>query len=145
MITQTKTHFFHIAKYLGVTKLPRTSIINKKRLIQLAKSGVNRPSQKTKLGRALSEYTKKSSKTCDREFNNLKRKLRPDWFFSQTQVVNQKKQKLLKMAKNGQKRPSADKTKLGQDLSNYTRKSSFVYDPKFDRLIRKTQPDWFQN
>lgn len=47
------------------------------------------------------------------------------------------------MAKNGERRPSFDKTTLGKSLSNYTRKGSPAYDPVFDKLIRKLRPDWF--
>jgi hypothetical protein len=79
----------------------------------------------------------------DAKFHKKMKKLRPDWFLSQSEVADQKKKQLIKMAKNGENRPSHDKTRLGQALSNYTRKSSHVYDPVFDKTIRKLRPDWF--
>lgn len=135
MITSTKTKSLNI----------KTSFINKQILIKMAKEGKDRPTQKVKIGRALSDYTKKSSRTYDESFAKLIKQLRPDWFFSRTEIANQKKQELIRMAKNGEKRPSHDKTKLGQALSNYTRKSSMAYDPVFDKLIRKLRPDWFEH
>lgn len=125
-------------------KLGIESISQKKEiLISMARSDAKRPSQKTTIGKALSDYTKRSSDTFDNSFYETISKIRPEWFFSQTEVANQKKQKLIEMAKNGEGRPSFEKTRLGQALSNYTRKSSFVYDHVFDKLIRKLRPDWF--
>jgi hypothetical protein len=94
------------------------------------------------LGRRLSDYTKKSSRCFDANFYKTISKLRPDWFLSQKEVASQKKKKLIEMAKNGDNRPSFE-TKIGQALSNYTRESSFVYDPVFDKTIRNLRPDWF--
>jgi hypothetical protein len=108
----------------------------------MAKNGEARPTQKTKLGRALSEYTKISSYCFDINFYQEISSIRPDWFVSQSEIVNQKKQELILMAKNGEDRPSYE-TKIGCSLSNYTRKSSHVYDAKFDELIRSLRPDWF--
>jgi molybdenum-dependent DNA-binding transcriptional regulator ModE len=119
------------------------SQITKDKLVEMAKNGEPRPSQKTKLGRALSEYTKKSSRCFDANFYKTINKLRPDWFVSQKQIANQKKKQLIEMAKNGDKRPAYEKTKLGKALSNYTRKLSKAYDPIFDKTIRKLRPDWF--
>ena len=53
----------------------------RKRLIAIAKSGAKKPnSKKTKEGRLLSNYTKKYSGSYCPEFDELIRKLRPDWF-----------------------------------------------------------------
>ena len=119
-----------------------TSQIMKDKLIEIAKNGESRPTQKTKFGRCLSDYTKKSSRCFDANFYKTISKLRPDWFLSQKEGASQKKKKLIEMAKNGDKRPSFE-TKIGQALSNYTRESSFVYDIVFDKTIRKLRPDWF--
>jgi hypothetical protein len=140
MITTTKSSSKDISKYFA--RSIRSVETKQRQLIELAKIGAPRPSQKTILGRALSDYTKNSTSRY-KEFNKIIRELRPDWFFSQTEIANQKKQKLIEMAKNGEGRPSCDRTKLGQALSNYTRKSSEVYDPIFDKLIRELRPDWF--
>lgn len=140
MITKTRTNKID---FFASTKSSKSVCLNKKRLIQMAQEIEKRPSQKTKIGRALSEYTKKSSKSFDAKFYEILKSLRPDWFLSQTEVANKKKETLIQMAKNGEKRPSHDKTRIGQALSNYTRKSSLVYDPVFDKLIRELRPDWF--
>lgn len=115
---------------------------NKKILIIRARNKQDRPSQKTKLGRCLSDYTKISSKNYDAEFAKNLKKTRPDWFISQSEAANDKKKKLLHMAKKKMKKPHW-KTLLGYTLSNYTRKSSLVYDAEFDAEIRRIAPFWF--
>ena len=57
-----------------------TSIIMRQKLIAIAKSGAKRPHHKTKDGRALDNYTRKSSTSYCEKFDRLIRKLRPDWF-----------------------------------------------------------------
>jgi hypothetical protein len=143
MITKTKTRKSDLSDFFGLDKIPRSSVFNKQELIKIANSNGKRPSQKTKLGRRLSDYTKKSSSNFDATFYKIIKKLRPDWFVSQTEKADKKKQELIRMAKNGESRPSHDGTRIGQALSNYTRKSSHVYDSIFDKLIRKLRPDWF--
>jgi hypothetical protein len=143
MITKTRARSSDLDDFFGLDKIPRSSVINKRNLIEMAKNDEKRPTQKTKLGRALSEYTKRSSRSFDANFYKEISELRPDWFVSQTEAANQKKQELIRMANSGEKRPSYERTKLGQALSNYTRKSSPVYDADFDTLIRRLRPDWF--
>ena len=145
MLHKIKSSYQEIAKYFPeLSERISSSDKNKKILLEMAARGDSRPSQKTKIGRALSEYTKKSSKGChDPAFNKAIRGCRPDWFLTQTQIATQKKDKLIKMAKNVEARPSHDKTRLGQALSNYTRKSSAVHDLVFSKAIRKLRPDWF--
>ncbi len=113
---------------------------NKKTLLEMATKGENRPSQKTKSGLALSIYTNKSS-SYDPVFDKKIRKLRPDWFVTQSEKANEKKLELIRIAKNGENRPKK-KTKLGS-LVDYTCKTSGVYDPVFDKQIRELRPDWF--
>jgi len=108
----------------------------------MAKSGANKPHYKTKEYQALSTYISKSSQIHDPVFSKLIRDLRPDWFLSQTQIANQKKQELIRMANNGEAKPS-QKTKIGQSLVSYTKKSSQIHDPVFSKLIRDLRPDWF--
>jgi hypothetical protein len=124
--------------------LSRIQIANKKKqdLISMAKNGENRPGQKTKLGAVLCSYTNKSHGSYCPKFDKTIRKLRPDWFVLQTQIADQVRQKLIKMAKNGEPRPNQN-TKLGRDLCNYLSKSSFCYCPIFDKNIRKLAPAWF--
>ena len=144
MLHKLKSTYGEIAKFfpelVGKISSPDR---NKQLLLEMAGNGESRPTQKTKIGRFLSEYTKPSSVMYDAKFHKKMKKLRPDWFLSQTEIASQKKKELIRMAKNGENRPSHDKTKLGQALSNYTRKSSYVYDPVFDKTIRKLRPDWF--
>lgn len=112
-------------------------------LLDMARKGDPRPSQKTKIGRSLSDYTSPSNSSYRPGFHRKIKRIRPDWFLSQTEIAAQKKSELLDMARRGLPRPSHDKTKIGQALSNYTRKSSPAYDPEFDRKIRALRPDWF--
>lgn len=144
MLHKVKSSYREIAKFFPELNGRLSSADhNKQLLLKMVRRGEPRPSQKTKIGKALSEYTKPSSSCRDSKFDRLIRKIRPDWFLSQTEIADQKKKELIKMAKNGEKRPSHDKTKLGQCLSNYTRKSSPAYDPVFDKQIRKIAPHWF--
>ena len=76
----------------------------------------------------------RKNRSYDPKLHKKIKKIRPDWFLSQTQIADQKKKQLLDMAKRGLPRPSHDKTKIGQALSNYTRKSSPVYDHDFTCL-----------
>jgi hypothetical protein len=144
MLHKLKSTYDDIAKYFPELSKKISSTEHKKQILEeMARKKEPRPSQKTNIGRALSEYTKPSSIMYDAKFHKKMKKLRPDWFLSQSEVADQKKKQLIKMAKNGENRPSHDKTRLGQALSNYTRKSSHVYDPVFDKTIRKLRPDWF--
>ena len=54
--------------------------IKKHKLIQMAKNGESRPSQKTKEGSSLSSYTCKFSKSYCPEFDKTIRNLAPNWF-----------------------------------------------------------------
>jgi len=123
-----------------------TADINKKKLLELAKSGAKRPSSRAKdmrerkLGQALCYYT-------DSVFAEKIRKLRPDWFEN---TADKRKEKLLEIATiPGSKRPSKNsrdmrERKFGNSLSSYTNGSSDCYDPIFDKEIRKLRPDWFR-
>ena len=91
MITKTMTRKFNMAKFFGLKKQPRSSVLNKQLLIKVAKNGESRPSQKTRLGKRLSDYTKKTSRTFDATFYKIIKKLRPDWFVSQTEKADKKK------------------------------------------------------
>ena len=144
MLHKVKSDYREIAKFFPELGGKISSSAHKKQiLLGMAKKENPRPSQKTKIGRALSEYTKPSSVMHDAKFHKKMKKFRPDWFLTQSEVADQKKKQLIEMAKNGKNRPSYDKTRLGQALSNYTRKSSHVYDPVFHKTIRELAPHWF--
>ena len=124
----------------------RSDLANSKKqqLLEMARSGKPRPSQKTKLGKVLSRYTHGGSGSYDAEFDRQIRALRPDWFVNQSSLAaKKKKQQLLEMARSGKPRPS-QKTKLGKVLSNYIRNTSRAYDAEFDEQIRMLRPDWFR-
>lgn len=125
-------------------KFRETSNKNKKEIIRLARKGADRPNQKkSHLGRALTNYTNKTSSTYDSKFTQLIKKLRPDWFESAQKITDQNKKEIIKIAKSGQDRPNQKKHPLGRPLCRYTQNSCKQYDPKFDKLIRKLRPDWF--
>lgn len=133
MITTTKT------KNLDLFNIS-SSDINKQILIKMAKEGKDRPSQKTKLGRALNNYANRFP-TANKDFAELLRKLRPDWFISIKQKANIKKRNLIRMAKEGKDRPACT-TKIGKSFNNYTKKSSKIYDESFTKIIKKLRPNW---
>jgi hypothetical protein len=121
-----------VAKYKAAQK--------KQQLLEMARNGESRPHQtKHPLGFALSNYTNPKSKCYDLNFDKEIRELVPEWF----NVVNQKKQQLLEMAKNGEPRPSKTKHPLGSALSTYTNPKSDCYDPVFYKEIRELATQWF--
>jgi hypothetical protein len=136
--------FDKVIRKLAPNWFVSTSQIMKEKLIQMARNKDPRPSQKTKEGIALSDYTKKSSSSYCPGFNKQIRKLAPNWFISIKQIADQMKRKLIQRARSNQSRPS-DKTKEGRSLFNYTSKSRNSYCPEFDKTVRKLSPNWFRN
>ena len=114
----------------------------KQQLLEMAKNGEPRPSQSHKLGRSFYTYTKSKEGCYDPEFSQQIKKLRPDWFVTQSDIANQKRQQLLEMAKNGEPRPHFQ-TSLGRALHGYTNLKRDVYNPEFDKKIKELRPDWF--
>jgi hypothetical protein len=144
MLHKVSTTYEELAKLVPELQGREHPSVRKKQLLRdMARRGDPRPTQKTAIGRSLSQYTSPANTSYDKALHKELKRLRPDWFMSQTQIADQKKKKLFEMARNGEKRPSHDKTKLGQDLSNYTRKSSPAYDPEFHRELMRLRPDWF--
>jgi hypothetical protein len=143
MLHTVTSSYRELARIAGLTGRPPPAVRKKQTLREMAARGEPRPSQKTKIGMALSQYTSPSNTAYDKAFHEEMKGIRPDWFLSQAQNSKRKKDELLRMARAGEPRPSHDKTRLGQALSNYTRTSSAVYDPDFDREIRRIRPDWF--
>jgi len=64
----------------------------KKDLIDLAKSGDDKPSKKTRLGNWLAVITNESSDHYDKKFFNLIKNTRPDWFVVKTIIKNTKEE-----------------------------------------------------
>lgn len=114
----------------------------KEKLIEIAKNKKSKqPKTTSKLGLAFRGYTKKNSKTYDPIFTKKIRSIRPDWLINQT---NNKKQILLKMAKNNKNKPNWNTT-LRRCLRNYTTPKNGCFDPIFTKKIKKIRPDWFIN
>lgn len=145
MLHTVTSNYREIARFFPELERKLTPARRKMDLLRdMARRGDPRPSQKTKIGRALSDFTSPSNRSYRPDYHREMKEIRPDWFLSQSQVADQKKEQLLEMARNGLPRPSHDRTTLGQSLSNYTRKSSPVYDPEFHKKIKKLRPDWFK-
>ena len=115
----------------------------KNRLLELAKSGMPRPLNNSKDHHKLEYYTCLCKKGFDENFYAEIVKIRPDWFPSVR--TKQQKDKLLEMAKNGEKRPSSKNTKLGKILPCYLNPNSRSYDQAFTEEIKRIRPDWFRS
>jgi hypothetical protein len=109
----------------------------------MARKSDRKPPQTETLGQELSRYTLVSHGCYDPKFTKEIKRLRPDWFVSQSDRVFEKKQRLLQMARKSDRKPPQTET-LGQELSRYTRVSSGCYDPKFTKEIKRLRPDWFR-
>lgn len=119
-----------------------TSNLKKKRLLEMARRGDNRPiEEKDELGITLGTYIRKSSGCYDAEFDQEIRLLAPQWFVS---ASDNNKKKLIEMAKNNEPRPKVKKHPLGNTLIKYTSKKYEYYDEEFDIEIRKLAPHWFE-
>jgi len=112
--------------------------INKEDIREIARNGFSKPTQKTRLGRALNSYIKKTY-TNGPAFRAELTALRPDWF-SQVDI---NKAEILKIARNGEPRPST-KTKLGKDLSNYIQNCGGSFDQVVRDELKAIRPDWFR-
>ena len=110
----------------------------KLQLLTMAKNGEPKPNQKTKLGQAFANYTRKNSESEDQDFINQIKKIRLDWFVTRTERSDKKKRILLRMGKDGRPRPT-QKNPIGQALRNY-----MVTDPAFKKNIKKLAPHWFK-
>ena len=135
--------FTKVIKELRPDWFLSTSQIAKQELIRTAKNDEAKPNQKTKLGTALRNYTVESSLCFDPIFNKQIRKLQPDWFDVIKHNSYQNKKELIRMAENGEDRPSR-KSKLGGVLVSYRTKSSGCYDPIFTKKTKTLRPDWFR-
>jgi hypothetical protein len=118
------------------------AIGNKQKLLEMAKNGEDKPSNKLKS--LLSNYLAKTGTSYDPIFDKEIRKLAPHWFIIIDKTLD-KKNKLLEMARKGEKRPSK-KIPLGSALCCYVqkRKRNDGYDPDFYEQIKKIAPHWFK-
>lgn len=114
----------------------------KKLLLDMAKKGELKPSvKKTKIGHSLFGYTSPKSKTYDPDFTREIKKLAPHWFVPRREIMRQKKQLLLDMARRGERKPQ-NSTKLGSVLSKYVNPKNKSYDPGFAKKIKRLAPHW---
>jgi hypothetical protein len=139
-----RKNFLYLLDEAFPSRTKRSPNTKKQELLDLAKSGADKPKRTTKLRQTLFNYTKSSQLSYDPEFTKQIKTLRPDWFVGQSDLANTKKQELLDLAKSGADKPS-QKTKLGKTLPNYTVESSGSYDPEFTKQIKTLRPDWFEN
>jgi hypothetical protein len=104
----------------------------------MAETGEKRPIQRSAIGKALCHYTQPSSTGYDADFNTAIRQLAPQWFES---AVSIKKEQLLRLAHDGDSRPS-QVSLLGKALSRYTSKG-MSHDDDFTVKIHAIAPQWF--
>lgn len=138
MITKTKSKNSDIKQFFNFVKSSNSA---KKELIELAKSGKNKPNWNTYLGNAFRCYIKKSHPCYDSKFYIKIKQTKPEWLVSIKDKVKETKLLLLKMAKEGKDRPSC-KTKLGRAFSSYVLKSSGSYDKSFAKEIKIARSTW---
>mgnify|MGYP000902692488 CR=1 FL=1 len=111
---------------------------NQKILLKMADEKKPRPKHNTKIGKALIRYTTGNNRNSN--FDIRIREKIPEWFISQSDIANQKKQMFLDMASRGEPRPSS-KTKMGKLLYAYLDKNHHLYDEDFESDLSKF-PEW---
>jgi predicted helicase/uncharacterized protein YfaT (DUF1175 family) len=104
---------------------------NLKQLQKLYDAGEDRPSQKTKLGKAISSYVAQSSSCYRPEVRGRFKR----WFVD---TVEENLKQLQKLYDAGEKKPSR-KTPLGRTLAGYVAQSSSCYRPE----VRGRFKRWF--
>jgi superfamily II DNA or RNA helicase len=120
-----------------------TAAINKefiKKLNEKPSRTSNNPTMR-KLAGVLHNYIYLSGECYDPEFDKEIRILKPDWFVD-TAAINKDLIKKLDQRPSGNSKNMEEK-RLGGALCRYTGKTSYCYDPEFDKEIRRLKPDWF--
>jgi hypothetical protein len=117
---------------------------NKKLLIELAKSGADRPSKNdrkdARLAGALAGYTNAASNMYDAEFAKLIKQSRPDWFVRERVAAH--RQQVIDLAKSGGAKPSGT-SEDEKERKLYACLIKGLRDHNFSELIRNIRPDWF--
>jgi len=111
---------------------------NKRKMLSLP-VGSPKPGSRTPLGRGLYSYTQEDSGVYDKEFTKAIRKRFAIWF-SDIRIARLKARILSKP--RGTRRPGL-KSRLWNDILEFTRKTHLRYDEPFDREIRERQERWF--
>jgi hypothetical protein len=120
---------------------PKTSILKKKQIIELAKTGKPKPTTRLHpLKNAYRNYSNPAHRSYDPILMQQLQSIRPDWFF---QSSNQKKEALIQLAKSKQPRPKQKKHPLAATLNNYINPNHGSYDPTFTKKIKSLAPLWF--
>lgn len=124
---------------------------NKRRLLEIARSGGKRPSKKSKdpetrrLGSAIEVCTAKYQQSYDEAFDKEIRTLRPDWFDPDRNTrLADMREKFLQLARSGAPRPKEravdpEERKMGQLLRRVIKKF-----PEFAEEMRRARPEWFR-
>jgi hypothetical protein len=141
MLHTVTSSYKELAKLAGLTGRPSSSERNKKLLLEMAEGGEPRPERTDKLGMALYRYTWKNSDAYDAEFDNKISKMAPEWFLLRPQLLEKKKVELLRMAKEGGKKPHRN-TPLGRTLIRLSKRKSIGFDVQFVKKIKKLRADW---
>ena len=108
-------------------------------LLEIALSGERRPSGK-EWKNCWFNWTTKGNKCYDPCFVESIKRVNPSWFEKEGDWI---KERLIRMAENGEDRPSYDKSLLGKKLSSYTSSLSSSFDFEFRKRIEQVRPDWF--
>lgn len=117
-------------------------LLKKQQLLEMAANNEKKPERGSAVGNALRNYINPTNSSYDSQFAIEIIKLRPDWFFSPSEVASKKKEQLLQIARKGDSRPSHN-TVLGKVLSNYITECHKCYDEPFFLELKKIRPDWF--
>ena len=118
--------------------------LKKQQLLQLAKQNAPKPSRDIhKLGYEFYYYTHPRRSSYDPIFTKQIKELAPHWFVSKSTIANQKKQQLLKLAKEHTPRPTSKIDSLAIVLKEYTNPNKNSYDPIFTKQIKELAPHWF--
>lgn len=139
MITTTKSKKSDIAKYFA--EKPSQFNLSKLELIEMAKSGKDKPGCRSTLGDRFIRFVSKSSKAYDANFRKKIEEIRPEWLITVFDKAAENKKTLMQMAKNGENKPSHN-SKFGIYLRRYTNKNSDCYDENFHKKIQKISPNW---
>ena len=107
----------------------------------MVKMGFSKPNRhdKENLGNYLDNYTRKTNPHYDSEFRERLKEIRPDWFLTPQEKMNERKKLYLLMAEGGAKRPGSKDT-----VWNYTTENQTYFDPIFTEKLKKLRPDWFE-
>lgn len=116
---------------------------NKKKLLEMAKNGEERPHYSTPLGAGLNGYINETHDVYDAEFRNQINLIRPEWLVMSSDRVEYKKLELIDIAYYDQPLPHHKNHPLGVVIRAYTDKNNAAYDAEFDAFIRNLRPDWF--